>query len=107
MTYTLELHVLGEKKYTPPIPFKDVGFVFANTRTSPTEYFYLIKLLGSALEFGGESEVREYRQKLEEIFLDTPATYEILTIYSDQISFWKTGAYGDKRSLGVFEYHPQ
>jgi protoporphyrinogen oxidase len=105
--YTIELISFDKETYPNPLPFKEMRFIFKEIKSGSSEYTHIIRLLGSAVIRHDEEAVKMFRQKLEKIFLDSPATYEIFTTYTDPVSLWKTGVYREKRSLRVFEYKPK
>ena len=100
--HTIEISVLGETTYDPPLKFSDTGFLFKRISQSPTDYERTIENLGSAIRISDDFLILKHRAEIESIFATDTFEYSVVQISYDSLEYWETRSYKVDEVLAVF-----
>lgn len=97
--YTIDIHMVGDKKYEPALPFWQAGTYFSGSHSSPIEYFNTIQRLGLAIEQKDEARIARERALLEAPFGGKPLSYDVSSAVRNPLDFYKTQKYRDQKLM--------
>jgi hypothetical protein len=101
--FTIRIVSYGGKTYNPPLEFSETREIFQTINQSATQYLYIVQDLGYAIIGQKQEQILTDRERLEKIFLGTPARYEVLQVRYDPVQYWKTGEYKELKVIATYE----